>query len=429
MKKSVLAIICMSFLLFAACGSFDQTNEFNMASLATMTIPGGTVQLSGNPVWVQAATTRTNVTEQYLLLKLVCTTGQIDTEPRILRIRGTAANFNAQSIVDIPITPEFSWRETVLGEVHGRASNLAEFVLTVGESYVYENVYTEEWTAETQTIKILKGQLDDYEFARLAADTETFFSWYIQDGRYLSKMAGTAYAPKTIIVNNITDPVKMWFSFFGIVELPNHCRISMSYSDGTGKEVFIPINQLSQFGLIEINCHQMAINKGNQAKTIVDYTVTMHNFGIESKIAVQVLNKYTENHCVLYAQNRFGVVEAINLYGEMEETGAIEQETYTLQKSLTPSLTQGTIEAEMKGTQNGFKLNTGYKTLDERRWIKDLLLSPYRRFWLRSTHLPEIGELGYGFVPVIVTSNTYLINTTSEDILDINIEVQIAHTN
>jgi hypothetical protein len=429
MKKSALALICMSFLLFAACGSFEQTTDIDMASMATMTIPGGTVQLSGNPVWVTAATTRISVTEQYLLLKIVCTTGQIDTAPRILRIKGTAANFNAQSIVDLPIIPEFAWTDTPLGEVHGRASNMAEFVLTIGEAYVFNNEYFEEWTAQTQTIKILKGQLDDYELARLAADTENFFSWYIQDGRFLSKMAGNAAAPKVVVVNNIADPVKMWFSFFGLELLPNHCLVSGTYSDGTYFQHYIPIDQLSPFGLIEINCHQMAINWSDVEKTVVEYQVTMHNFGIEPLIRVQVLNKYTENHQVLYAQNRYGVVEAINLYGESEETGAINQEEFTLQKPLTPSLTQGTIEAEKKDGQNGFNLNTGYKTLEERRWIKDLLLSPYRRFWLRSTHLPEIGELGYGFVPVIITSNSYLINTTSEDILDIKIELKIAHIN
>ena len=110
MKKLALVIICMSFLLFAACSSFEQ-NVTEMASQASMTIPGGTVQLSGNPIWIQASTTRTNVSEQYLLLKVICTTGQIDAEPRILRIKGVSANFNIQSLVNVPFDYEFDYSD------------------------------------------------------------------------------------------------------------------------------------------------------------------------------------------------------------------------------------------------------------------------------------------------------------------------------
>lgn len=428
MKKTLIAITCMSFILLMACSSFEQTNEFNMASQATMTIPGGTVQLSGNAVWVQAATTRTNVSEQYLLLKIVCTTGQIDTEPRILRIKGTAATFNIQNMVDVPTEHQFAYTETELGEVHGRAGNISSFTLTVGESYVYENEYLEEWTDETKTVQILNGKLSKLERAILASESETFFSYYIEDGRFLSTMAGTAYAPKTIVVNNVTDPVKMWFSFFGIVSLPEFCKVSISYTDGTGEEAYIPINQLSQFGLIEINCHQMAINKGNPAKTIAGYTVTMHNFGIESKIGVTVLNEYSANHQVLYFLNRFGVVETINCYGELQEDASSETEQYTKQEPTTPSLTDATIESVRKGSAEKFKINTGYKTLEERRWIKDLLLSPYPQVWMRSANLPWLNnDLAFGFAPVVVTPGSWTINTTSEDILNIEIEVQIAH--
>lgn len=399
-----------------------------MASLATMTIEGGVIQLSGNPIWVQAATTRINVSEQYLLLKLVCTSGQIDTDARILRIKGVEASFNIQSIVDIPFTPEFEMFEFDMGEIHSREGNLVLFTLTVGESYVLNDEYIEEWTVATQEIQILKGKLSKLERGMLQADSENFYSYYIQSGRFLSKMAGTESNIKTIIVNDILHPVKMWFSFYELETPPDNLRISATYSDGTGFYRFIPLGQISYTGLGEINCHQMVYNASDREKTIVEYRVGFFNegWGVNTNIEVKVLNKYSENHHVLYFLNRYGVVETVNFYGETSEIASVEQEVYTLQEAITPSFKKSTIESQRKNFNEIFKIN-GFKTLDERRWIKDLLLSPYGLAWMRSASLPLLGEHSFGFAPVIIKPGTFEIDTTSSDLMNIEIEVQIAH--
>lgn len=421
MKKQILAIIYMSFLLFAACSSFEQ-NVTEMASQASMTIPGGTVQLSGNPIWVQASTTRTNVSEQYLLLKVICTTGQIDAEPRILRIKGVSANFNIQSLVNVPFDYEFDYSDLsgyAPATWNDRTGLVAAFTLQVGESYVYNDEYFEEYTAETQSINVIQGKKTNYQIV----NEGSFFENYIENTRFLDMGEAANASDNKTVVKSLMHPVKAWLYFYG--SAPN-VYVDILHTDGTTHTATVTPSLLSDYTLVEYNAHGCAFANRQAGKTIQSYSLRIGNPGT-SFLNVEIQEAYTESYAELYMLNQHGVVEVINCYGDLETNAASESETYTLQPKLSPGMYDRTIETESKGNKVSFKINTGYKTLSERIAIQKLLLSPYKLAWLKTNKLPPVTGETWGFVPVNLMPGNWMIDTTSTDIIDLAIEVQIAH--
>ena len=72
----------------------------------TINIPGGAVQLSGNPVIIEAATTRTNVSQQMMLLRIVAADPQL-TGTWIEDISGISAQFDISGLVDASFEYQF----------------------------------------------------------------------------------------------------------------------------------------------------------------------------------------------------------------------------------------------------------------------------------------------------------------------------------
>jgi hypothetical protein len=420
MKKTAITLICLSFLLFAACVNFDENNKHS--TMSSWNIPEGEYQLNGNPVWVLAESVRENVTEQYMNLSLVCTNGLIDDTPRILRIKGDSVAFNLQALVDVPFAFNFDWENDMYtfeaSMLIERSGNLAEFEFTIFDSFVDANGdYVEDaWLSEPQPIKILNGKLTNLKLASLRSYNSYFFKEYIMYNRFLNSIEKH---DQIFNVKKLEHEVKLWFAFYGETPVPILWRIN--YTDGTFDEGSHDILNPSETSLYEFNAAIFIQWKADEAKQVQNYTVELDADVRFSRAIVNIENQYTENHSVLYIVNRLGVVEAINCYGEMEEGGSSEIETYTKQASLTPQLLDSTIEAVSARNTSTIKINTGHLTLDERRWVSGLLLSPTKKAWLKN---PSVFE---SIVPVIIMPGQHVINNTSEDLMSFDIELQIAH--
>jgi hypothetical protein len=299
-----------------------------------------------------------------------------------------------------------------------RSGNLAEFEFQIFDSFIdADGDYIEDmWLTQPQSIKILNGKLTNIKLASLQSYNSYFFKEYIMYNRFLNSIEKYE---QIFNVKNVEDEVKLWFAFYG--ETPVDILWRINYTDGTFEEDFWNIENPSDKSLYEFNAHLFINQFKSSTKQVQSYTVELDADVRFSKAVVNVENEYTENHNVLYIVNRLGVVEAINCYGETEQHINTEIENYTKQASLTPTLLDSTIESVSTRNISTIKLNTGYKTLDERLWIADLLLSPQKKAWLKSPGMFS------NIVPVIIMPGQYLVNSTETDLLSIDIDLQIAH--
>jgi hypothetical protein len=401
-----------------SCINFKEeiTKKEHMA--ITLTKTGGTVQLSGNPIWINTTTDRTDVTEQKMMLEITSDDGDVSGGPWTLKIAGTSCSFNISSIVDAPASIVFDYSDSAI--YFNRDAAVFSFSIVAGECYVdADNEYQEVWDDTTYSIDIIKGKLTQQELSILDLAESSFYDYYIYDGRFLSSIAESG---KAIYVNDISDPVKMWISYLRGQALTLYCYIA--YNEGGLDQGEITISGATTENIVEINCHLLIASLANSEKTVKQYSVYSTD---EAYCMVYVSGNYTEYSEVLYFLNRYGAIEALNCYGNISEGIKTESEEYTKQSSVSSTIFDPTIIAISNGNEQTYKINTGYKTLAERRWIKDLLMSPYRQVWVKSTRLPNITDEDYGFAPIAITSGSYEIDTISEDLMSIDIEYKIAH--
>lgn len=418
MKRAL--IISLSFLILAACANFDIKINDNMSSLATMTIPGGNVQLSGNPVWIETSTTRTGVSEQYMLIKVVALNGIIDSEPRIQLIKGTSAKFNIQELVNLDINYLFDAEATGFTKIH---SNLvAQFLIEVGEQYVDGNGELQvSYNESAFSLSVIKGRLSTLEWLMLKENDTSFFEEFIQGMRFLTNCYAydSEYNAAEITIKNVEHEVKVWF-YKLTTPIPDPILI-IEYTDGSAPPSTIELEGQFDNVLYEVNLHRIVALARNPAKTVQAYYLSTSG----QTIKVNVENRYTENHEVLYVLNRYGAVEVLNCYGAIEEQRNIEKSEYTMPLKSTSTSLSHTIIQQSNQNKKSYKLNTGFKALHERRWIVDLLES--EKAWFKSSRVPHLPGKNYGIVPVNIQPGSFPVGNSETDIDSITFEVTVAH--
>ena len=443
---SKLITMAVSFIVFTACTNFEDIKQINMSFL-NINIPGGTTQLSGNPVWVETSTSRTNVTEQYLLLKLICTNGVIDPEPRILSIRPGAATgagpktalFNISAMVDVPF--DFSFFTDDGGETPTeytiREGMVAVFTVEAGEQYVdTNNVLQTVWKGSPETLSVLKGKLDEYTHTSFYVAGQSFNSYYITGKRTLSEIQAANQTANMLYVEDYRHPVKAWVYFLTATPLFEG-KMKLNYYGEPSVLVGINVASMPANSLVEFNLNEIARKYKHPAKRLKGYS--FYNTGQTSHINVSANNvyvnnggiiddiTYTENHSVLYLTNRLGVVETINCYGKLEQLAGTESETYMFPPRKEPDVFKRTIEANSKSNTKKFRINTGYKEKADRTLIESLFLSPYPAAWFKSTEIKPLFGKDYGFLPVTILNTETKTHDTDEDLISFDIEFTVAH--
>jgi hypothetical protein len=422
--KNLIAVL--SFLIIASCANFENKTDTIMSQ--TINIPGLGVQLSGNPIWVETTTTTSGMTNHKILLKVTSTDGKVPGGPWVDHIQPVAgaARFDISGLVDY----EFDY---VFDYLHDSASfdrNLlmSEFSVQVGEYYVDGTGQEVETWGAIETVTVIKGELDKYEIARLESNASSFYDHYISKMRFMSDISyADTEEQKKMTVNSADDPVKAWVMIYSM--FPASVRVFIQYTDGSYVVDLFDYWMMQDYMFVELNCEQLITQAtGYIDKEIEFYEVSIYTFEDKQTyniLHVDVQNLYSENHEILYCLNNLGAVEAVNCYGEITEKRNIEKNEYTQRQSISPDILESTLKSRRTSRTESFKINTGYKSLDERRWIAGLLEAEMA--WLKSERLPSLPGKDYGLVPVIIEPGSFDIDTTSEDLLSIEIELKIAH--
>lgn len=387
----------------------------------TLDIPEGNIQLSGNPIYIVGSTSTINVVNHRLLCKITCNDFSIPGGPwtdEIQPLNGQSI-FDISGIVDTTFENEFDIdSQSPIIEHDFLAANIT---IEIGEKYIDANgelVVT--WSGLTEEMVILKGKLSSNEYTTLAMSGSSFFKHYIEGKRFLTQTGNNIL--QQYYVSKASEWVKLWFCFPDNVFSP--FSIVIYYIDGTYTAP-IPIDITFESNkLYELNAHKILCMYANPRKTVKKYQIR-NSFG--RKVNVNISNAETDNHEELLIVNRFGVVEVLHCYGETSETISTSGETYTKAFKTTPSVFEPTVISEGGRTKVQYKLNTGYRTVDERRWIKDLLEYNKLKCWFKSKRLKLISGKDFGLSPAIINTGSTEIDTSNIDLMNIEINIELAY--
>jgi hypothetical protein len=404
----------------------------------TCTVPGGPVQLSGNPILIVGTTDTpaTGITDHFILCKVTCTNNAIPGGPwtdSIAPLAGSAT-FDISELVDTVFAYIFNTEVSAASRFHERATLSADITVEIGESYIdADGDLVETWSAAPEEITILKGKLTRHEFNIINANGLTFYTTYVNDynnvTKWLTKLetlisiehSGTWRRP-VLNVSSVSDEVKGWFIAPSNDDM--HVICYCYYSDGTEFTYSDPsTHTVTKDKLYEIDLNKFVSNTEN--KTVTQYLLYLYGSNFETEMyTVNVDNTYHETQQTLFFSNTLGVVEAMQCYGETKEEITTKGETVSLNNYgfavLTPTIVM--VNGEYK---TRYKINTGFKTLSERRWFRDMLIS--ENVWLKQSYPIVAHPSDINCVPVVIVPGSYTIDDTSEDLTSIDFEVEVAH--
>ncbi len=397
------------------------------------TIPGGAVQLSGNPVVINAKTTALNMagkTNYKRALKVSCEA--LIGNPLIEEITPAVAQsgyesiFDVSGLVDQPAVYDFSF--PAVGVVTDHRALELNVALDVGEIYLDTNgdrqVSWQSLAPESNTIRILKGFLRPYELAKLEELGRNFNSEYINKGWFLTHL------PDSMVVSP-TQVVKLWYlsKFTGMVQAEWHCNVTQMTNYGAHTYTYLKgdCNLDPASGLLEFNINPQFMGF---IQTVTDqYPILNYSFWLEKKSdhtkisesrTFVVNNDYHEQSHTFYYVNPLSGIDCIWLHGEYTEGLKTEKETGYKPIPFGSGTKVPGLKTVSTSGQRSWKLNTGYKSREEILALRDFLES--RECWMVDNDQPS------RLIPVIIEAADYVLFDSMPDFIpNLQIKIQEAH--
>lgn len=381
----------------------------------TINIPGGNVQLSGNRVHVEVATD-TITGEQYnLMLKTTSLDASFpEGTDAVEPDSNNKAVFDIRNRVTLPLVYSFTWPLT--SDVAVEHPQMAKKVaLDIGEKYVHvvagENKDQVNWSnlsGSQYEVLIVKGGISKHLQAKYNEQNVTFFSEFIQAGRFLTEL------PDNMRVKG-GQPVKLWY--ITPEETIQNLTLEVNYTglDGTP-------------GTVE---HAVTVNPGKMteicadtgsvlldASSILDYSVQLKNASVyvSERRNFVVNNRYYENETFLLYTNRLGGIDCIWFTGPRRRLHPTKSDTSRRDARITDTQQRPTIEVDYNTGQRAWEINSGDKRPEEITALDALYES--RNVWLLD---------GNDIIPVIIDSGDNKLLDSQTDIHDVTLTLREAH--
>lgn len=405
-----------------------------------MTIPGGAVQLSGNPIQIIVTTTAeamTGKTNFKLALKVTC--AALMGSPYIEEIAPLAlvSKFDISGFADQPVAYDFDYPAINKATNHTALS----FAVTIDIGEVWTDANGDRqvtWAGITtnNVIRVLKGKLRPYELALLNEAGKTFASEYVEGGKFLTHMAN----------NQVVAPLqemKLWFlspwatnkQILLNLEIETDPPMAVDPSDG---EIFNYIFQFTETVLILNALFEFTINPtfmgfdvppGSHAPAgtkILAYSFWISNYpgdaAFESeRFRFVVDNSYHEKAFIFYYVNPLSGVDCIRLTGEYSENLKTESEAAYFPVAVGSGTKVASMKTISASGQRSWEINTGVKTPDEMRALRDFLEAKER--WMVDPERLTYSKL----IPVYLEGGEYLQFDSMKDLQDFEIKVFEAH--
>lgn len=382
----------------------------------TLTITGGLIQLSGNPIEL-VLTADSAKPNHRLAVKVSC--DQLLSPVQIEEIEPVdlVAKHQIQGLLDEPLSSEFDY--PAVGKVTWHIALAIIATIDVGEVWTDETTGERQtsWMGLNQTIRVLNGRLRDYELKSLNEQGKSFASEYINGGKFLTNLPNLqTVAPRQMI--------KLWY----LSRWPTNHTAELHFSINTNLQtVYPPITEeviLYGAGLFEfsMNPEHMGyyLPPGEQ---VTDYTfwLTDSEGDISERRTFKVIHNYYEKTFFAYYRNEFSAIDSIWLRGESKASLKTESETaYKPSDVGAGSKVPNLITVSSSGRRY-WEINTGVLEEYEMHSLRGFLEAQER--WLVD---PENENK---LIPVTIEGGDFLLFDTMQDIQNLAITLYEANKN
>jgi hypothetical protein len=373
-------------------------------------IPGGTIQLSGNPIWVEVSggSAPADSEDYKIMLRIADAGSNLMGAPFIDAIPPDGsgnATFDISGYMDQPIPIE--WFGLNVGGPHD--SQLFDITVEAGECYIdSDGVLQEDWSGSTEELKILKGGIGDRQLAYYNDQESSFYEDFVVGKKWLT------WQPDGMIVPPYM-PVKLWF----VSETAGSSTriVTAYYSDGTTDVHSEAFGIYDISGILEFNGdpYSLGMDLINDDGARIEY-FTVELEGYAPLRTYYIDWTYHENYYYLFYANSLGGVDSIWLGGLVEEVITSNMVTTLKPAAIDATVYDPTVLVSSKSATRVWRANTGYKRRAELRDLRDMLLSKRVWFYFRGN-----------IYPVVVRNTESVFWDETKDITNMTLELTEAH--
>jgi hypothetical protein len=244
----------------------------------------------------------------------------------------------------------------------------------------------------------------------------TFYEKYIQAGKFLTAR------PSSDVVHPL-QPVKLWF--IPIENKSSKLAIDAYYDDGSSEvkdvNAFMNTDYLYEFN---VNPVQLGYNLEPAGKRMLYFDVYVHyNGSLLSETRRFVFDwRYCERPVYLMFANTFGGVDDVFLSGYIQEKFSTNETVSYRPPQVSDTVYTPTLLSLDKTGRNRWSINTGWKSLTQIQYLRDLLVA--KQAWYLYTN---ISQSTTSIIPITeITTGEVLVNR-KEDLYSIQIDFSEAH--
>lgn len=350
------------------------------------TIPGGTVQLSGNPVLIKVtgAVAPAGTTDFNVILRVTSLDGQVKGGRWVDAITPDSAGavrFNISRLVDKPHEPLFEF--PLVAASYGYINAIWNIFVEIGIKYIDTDknlvirYHADDASIpEGQTINIIKGGISDHQRGIYNEAATTFYQQVIQKGKFLTNQ------PDSVKIGPY-QPVKLFLispyagnAFIDVIT-------TAYYADGSSQD-FTETSEIYLDGMFEYTMHpaHVGLPLVKIGSPMVRFTIGWGNPATVGDLREYIVDwTYYENETYIWFANSIGGVDIIRCTGAVKrgiETTATEgvRPLDETSRSRTPEILTTAVTSRKK-----FSVNTGVKLSAEIEALEDLYLS--RNIWIQ----------------------------------------------
>jgi hypothetical protein len=388
----------------------------------TATVTGGAVQLTGNPVFVNCAgaSIPAGASEYMILLKILSPDTKLEGAPltdAIIPDANGASVFDISGILDQPYEVTFQYPVTQKYIAHPtQAFNVQ---VQPGERYISsQGLLVENWFALSDVFQMIKGGLSPRQNAMMKAIGETYYSKYIQGGKFLTPRPWGDFV-------HPNQPVKLWF----MPDSNNSSTLAIAgyYSDGSSEtkstSIFLNTDYLYELNLNPV-LHGLTLEPAYNKKLLY-FDVWLHYNGsaLSDVRRFEIDWRHCERPYFLLFANSLGGIDDVYFNGFGIDQFSVEGSLAYRPVRPADTVFTPTILSSNKTARNKWKINSGWKSNSTIQFYRDLMLSKQAWFMYSNS-----GTTNFIVVPVIIENFDGPIIDRQEDQWNIDIEFTEAHT-
>lgn len=387
----------------------------------TANIMGGSVQLTGNPVWIKCTGgTAPLLSIDYKIMLLVIDANGVFLAPpkpdAETPDNSGEAWFDVSGIVDQPLRSVFQF--PVSGKYVSYPNQILTIKVKAGERYVDDDPASETygdiietWGEESTPFNLVKGGVSQRQIAAWEKAGSNFNSTYIIGGKFLT------HRPWGDFVHP-NQPVKLWFLPYnsGTVGF----KVKAYFDNGTNQTVLTEF-AVTAFSLLELNCNPAAHGIALQptGKTCTHFDCSLD--GITEIRRFTIDWRPCERPVFILFANSIGGVDDVYLSGAMTDKFKLETTIVQRTPQRGDEVHYPVLVTPNSTGQNAWNINTGFKTSTQMLHLRDMLVS--RQKWLL---YPNLAVTAYTIIPVTVGNSTYNLVDRLEDDHNFDLEIEEA---